>query len=1059
MIHVLEHPRVEVLFAALAEELRQRPQGPLREEVVVVESLGMARRLPLELATRLGSVVRLSVPFPARYLWDLLLRPGLASDALAPWECGALAWLLADLLAEDGGAGVAAHLLAQDRDGRLRHDLARRLADLFDQYLVHRPGLLLEWEGRRDCGLAGAGLTLPETPQLAWQRGLWRRLCERIGRPHRAALLAAALARLEAGELPQNLPARLSLFGLSGLPPDLLRAFSLLSRHLPVRLFLQNPSFDYWGDLPSRLRVPEDELLRSQAPLLAANGLERGRWIDQLLDEGADFSNLPGPGVEPRTTLELLQSSHLDLSPLPRPLANDHSLQLHACHTLGRQAEVLVDRLLDLFQRLPGLGPGDVLVLCPDLEAARPALEAALGAQEEGRALPWRLLELPAGGLATALGQVLQLLGGRWPSAAVLAPLSCPALRRRLGIEAGDLPAILRWCRDTGVRWGWDADSREALDLPATGEHGWRAGLDRLLLGYATAEEVEVAGLLPLPAAGLVEPARLQAWLGWLRLLRRLEAAAAAPRPPGAWAAWLREELPRLFAPDKDEERELQHLRETLSRLETEARHGSALAVALPVARDAILPRLSETGGIRGGGFDGRLTVAPMLAGRLLPARVVVLLGLEDQAFPRPGGRDELDLCLAHPLTGDHNPREQDRAQFLDALHAAQDALLIFWNGRDARENTRKPPSVVVSELLAVLGRPEPDQPHPAVVEHALQGFSPLNYLGPVETRSFHAAHGRAALRLQRARRPGHRPSTPGPAFLEALPLPAPSLELSLDELVRFYANPAQAFLKRAGVSLPWEAQELEESEPFASNPLDLGLLRREALEGLRSGAGPDEVERRLRAAGRLPWGRAGRAELEGALALATPLLEAERLFREAGPATWIDVDLSLGGLRLRGRLEAVGDQRLELTTRSAGTIVLMETWLRHLAWCCHEDGAPACVTRLVCRDDTWTFRRPPDARARLETLLRRWHEGQSAWLPWLPVVSEAVADALGKEPGNVTALLAERDWYEGREYLRDNPWLQVALGEADPFTHPQLAPRVAELALELGLPLLEALA
>jgi exodeoxyribonuclease V gamma subunit len=438
-----------------------------------------------------------------------------------------------------------------------------------------------------------------------------------------------------------------------------------------------------------------------------------------------------------------------------------------------------------------------------------------------------------------------------------------------------------------------------------------------------------------------------------------------------------------------------------------------------------------------------------MLAGRLLPARVVALLGLDDQLFPRPNPRDELDLCLARPLPGDRNPREQDRAQFLDALHAARDALLIFWNGRDARENARRPPSVVVSELLAALEPASGAQP--LVVEHPLQCFSPACFTGPPEARSFHAGRARAAARLRLARRAPETLGLPGPAFLAPLPLPEPPAELRLEELARYFHNPARALLTRAGVALPHREEEPEDCEPFASDPLDRGLLRGAALAGIRAGQDLERIERGLRAAGQLPWGRAGRAELETAAAQVAPLAEEELRFRESGAAA-VEVDLELAGLRLRGRLEAAGGRRLEVLARSSAGVALMGSWLRHLAWCCATGGG---VTRVLCRDQSWELACPAQPARLLEVVLARWRQGQRAWLPWLPVISEQIAALADKGEGDeLLERLAEHDWYERREHLFDEAWLQLALGEADPFTHPELAPRVLELALELGAPL-----
>src|SRR5699024_1560974 len=84
---------------------------------------------------------------------------------------------------------------------------------------------------------------------------------------------------------------------------------------------------------------------------------------------------------------------------------------------------------------------------------------------------------------------------------------------------------------------------------------------------------------------------------------------------------------------------------------------------------------------------------------------------------------------------GDRSRREDDRYLFLEALLSARDSLYISWSGRSARDNSPRPPSVLVAQLRDHLDRcwrprPAPDTQPPATlsaaltVEHPLQPFS-----------------------------------------------------------------------------------------------------------------------------------------------------------------------------------------------------------------------------------------------------------------------------------------------------------------------------------------------
>ena len=119
---------------------------------------------------------------------------------------------------------------------------------------------------------------------------------------------------------------------------------------------------------------------------------------------------------------------------------------------------------------------------------------------------------------------------------------------------------------------------------------------------------------------------------------------------------------------------------------------------------------------------------------RSVPHRVVCLLGLDDDAFPRKAPRDGDDLLLDDPWVGERDPRSEDRQLLLDALMAAGERLLITYTGRDERTNTRRPPAVPVGELLDTIERPRASSTASApasgsIVTHPLQPFDARNFI------------------------------------------------------------------------------------------------------------------------------------------------------------------------------------------------------------------------------------------------------------------------------------------------------------------------------------------
>ena len=120
---------------------------------------------------------------------------------------------------------------------------------------------------------------ITEAPHALWQARLWQTLINKgMSLPDQ---MQACVAALESGAVNNMaLPRRISLFGISAMPPFFLDLFNLLSRHMDVFLFLLTPTHQFFFDLPSP-RQQEKAALKNKAvsalpeegnPLLGALG-------------------------------------------------------------------------------------------------------------------------------------------------------------------------------------------------------------------------------------------------------------------------------------------------------------------------------------------------------------------------------------------------------------------------------------------------------------------------------------------------------------------------------------------------------------------------------------------------------------------------------------------------------------------------------------------------------------------------------------------------------------------------------------------------------------------
>jgi exodeoxyribonuclease V gamma subunit len=1030
-LHVHRSNRAEVLVDSLTALVRQPLADPLAPEHVVVQGEGMERWLSMQLAERLGVWANPSFPFPRHFLAKVFLEVLGEAGTLDPvYEPETMLWSLAELLgrceSEPGFEPVRNFLAGEDRE-RKHLQLAERLARAFDEYVAYRPRMVLDWEGE----------------QPHWQAVLWRRLVERHGRRHLAAVAADFAAAVASGRAAvAGLSPRVSVFGVSTLAPLYLELFQVLARVSDVHFFLLAPSSEYWATIqsPSETRraierhggAPEDAHADVGHPLLASLGRLGRDFLDRIVEAGGREDDV---FVEPgdRCVLHVLQSDLLHLrtrgvsgtpefgdEPAADPLpvdAGDRSIQVHSCHGAMREIEVLHDRLLDLFERHPTLEPRDVVVLAPAIGTYAPFIDAVFGSRREPR-VPYRIADRGArstGDLVDAFLTTLEILRGRLPAPAVLDLLGFAGIRARFQFDEDDVDRIHDWVAEAGIRWGADAAHREAERQPALGANTWRFGLDRLLLGYAIAGDGRTVFGEVLPCDGVEggETAVLGRFADFCETLTSARTRVGQPRRVDEWEDLLTELLVVLIARDDETLHEHQRIRDAISTVAARAGAvGFEGAVDLASVAEQVEGEL-ERGRSVHGFLGGGVTFCELVPMRSIPFRVVCLIGMNDSDFPRIRQRPGFDLIGAEPRPGDRSPRDDDRYLFLEAVLSARDHLVITYTGQSIIDNTPIQPSVVVSELLDTLDRgfrrhDDGRVSAHVVVRHPLQPFSPENFGARGDERLFSYVEsycdGARALGSSRGR---------APVFVqERLAPPESSEVVDLDALARFFSNPARAFVQqRLGLFLSIDLPELQDREPTELDNLEQWRIGDDLLRRRMRGEALDQTLLPVRAGGVLPPGVPGDV-LHGNLSAAVGSIARRGAIVSAGETGLVEIDLP--DLGVAGVLRGIGPAGLvRLIYSKPSTKYELDLWIRHLALNAQGRALPST---LVGRDGAVRLEPRADAAEVLGALVRLYRAGLEAPLPFFPKASHDFAKRIAKDATMEDALRSAR-----REFVTES--------------------------------------
>ncbi len=1080
--------RLEVLIDKLAEVLEEPLSSPFSPEIIVVQSKGMERWVSLQLAQRWGICANCEFPFPnalADILFRLLVDNG-EGGGLSAYERQPLGWRilkrLPELIARREFEALRRYIGAAEPFELPWVQLTSLIASVFDQYLLYRRDLIDRWERGEDDD---------------WQAVLWRHLVKDSSQCHRARMMGRLLERLQhpGDGVRDVLPQRLSVFGISYLPPLHLEMLAALARCRPVHLFVMNPCREYWGDLVSG-REREKIMRREEASgfksaqelhlemgnrLLASLGRQGRDFIDTIIEyDPREWSCYQEPGRG--TLLRRIQSDILHLkdngeSRLSSPSGSHEpagrgpcSVQFHSCHSPLREVEVLNDYLLALFEATPDLQPEDVLVMTPDIERYVPFIQAVFGSAEgPDKQIPFTISDRCLQGenpLAQALLAVLDVSRGRFRISDVLAVLELPAVHERFKLSEADLERITRWLEQVRIRWGIDAVHRRDLDLPDFVDNTWGAGLDRLLLGYAMPlhDDRFFLDLLPYDAVEGADGVVLGRFVEFFSRLTRWNRRLRETRNLSDWSSLLRRVTDDFLAADEERRQDLEPVRQLLDQLESwQSLSGFDGRIPFEVVR-WLLEKGFERQGRRLGFLAGGVTFCAMLPMRSIPFRVICLLGMDYDAYPRRSSAVGFDLMARRPRRGDPSRRDDDRYLFLEAVLSARDYLYVSYVGQDVHDNSVLPPSVLVSELMEVIRdeyadeQPEDGTGLPVVIRHRLQAFSPAYF----RKRGDLCSYSEMAYEAAREQASGaHRDAR---FFAEPLTDPESSrCRVSLDELCRFFANPALFLLEqRMGMRFLRQSQPLEDDEAFSLDPLERFGLRRNLFEGFLANQDRERIVRRLRAEGRLPHGVLGEVVLARESDEQRQLVEEIRPRLERVRRQAVTVELDVDGFQLSAAIDFLGrDHRLCYRLGSLRSKDLVDAWLGHLVMNA-APGARMAKTTLVMgieKNNRWqTLRLDPVERPRehLAAWLRRYRQGLSSPLPFFPDTSFAFARKMAASADRTKALAAAHSkWsnpYQERSESEHMAY-RISFADDDPLDE-----AFQEVALELLSPLLAVL-
>ena len=447
-------------------------------------------------------------------------------------------------------------------------------------------------------------------------------------------------------------------------------------------------------------------------PLLINNGKQGAIFLTQISQIQTQETLPLFIQQQNLTTLKKLQKSvlnnttTLDEITLTETELHDQSLQIHSCSTIIREIEVLHDsllRALDQIQTSCAIQPHEILVVSSNISHYKHAIENIFGSASKTEFIPFNIADETFDIESSALQPFFQLLNlwqDKFTLRAGLSLLNHPVFMEKYSLTQPDIDQIEQLLKTAGVAWGINSTHVQQAPFIGHGDHTWQAGYDRLLKGLLIdTDELTNNQEVALPLAN--EQSDLIEVIGqFIQFITALWQQLHKPKNRLEHIQFVQSLATQLYQNKQIFDDTLNQLEQILLSLKNE----SIYVAEQSFSTEAFINALKESTihhYRKQYYFDGGVQFCDLSSLRMIPFKMVCMLGMNTNQFPRQQESLGLDIMRDKPLPLDYNKTQDDRYLFIEYLCAAQDIFyLSFINTNDVEKKAKMQPSTELQLLI-----------------------------------------------------------------------------------------------------------------------------------------------------------------------------------------------------------------------------------------------------------------------------------------------------------------------------------------------------------------------
>lgn len=531
----------------------------------------------------------------------------------------------------------------------------------------------------------------------------------------------------------------------------------------------------------------------------------------------------------PITALSVIQMDlTLLINSLQRPKINlkvdDKSVQIHEVNSKLREIEVVYDAILQILDEDKSIKANQITILAPNIQDYAPYIEYVFN--QDKQILDYQIMDIEEKLKNHFLDGVILLfeLGtSRWESHQLLKLFENPFFLAKQKWKQDDLYQIKEWILETDIRWGRDGDHRNEIIV---GHHEnikneyfnnfqtWKDGIDKLLNSLIYSQSLD----------NPFQIKKIELLGEWINLITQLfeDLSPIRSSPLNSlsnWVKYIQNLIHKYF--ECSMESSYDKIIVLLNQMERSDRY---LEKDDLYPFDSVFVKFKQNIGkkdyIHKENHLHAVKFCSMLPMRTLPSAVIILMGLEENKFPKQSFSSPLDL-LSKYKGNKPNQTDIDRYLFLETILSARQYLILTYINSATQYPAQ---SIILSDLIAYLD---------GSVCYEGKKFSQIWFIkhlaSPYESfyffnhylKSYSRKHWQTLQWKMNSKieKPFFKKIVEGELeFFE---------EISIQELIDFAKNPLKYFFNKKLEIYLLQDNQIKNEENFLITPMQLGLLRK----------------------------------------------------------------------------------------------------------------------------------------------------------------------------------------------------------------------------------------